>query len=86
MKFKLTLAQNSQTPEAINKLIKSKVNPTEINVGITSPKSLSDGRASRKLEIQALGEKIGEKCGEELEDNIQKLSNTRLVLLTSLRA
>jgi hypothetical protein len=48
MKFKLTLDQNSQTPEAIKKLIKSKVNPTEINVGITSPKSLSDGRASRK--------------------------------------
>jgi hypothetical protein len=61
------------------------VNPTEIKVGITSLKSLTDGRvmiqASSKNEIETLGEKIGEKCGEELEVNIQKLRNLRLDLL-----
>ena len=59
------------------------MNPTEIKVGITSLKSLRDGRviieASSKNEIEALGDKIGGKCGE-LEVNIHKL-NPRLVLL-----
>jgi hypothetical protein len=58
------------------------VNPTEIKVGITSLKSLRDGRvmieASSKNEIETLGEKVGGNCGEELEVNIQKLRNPRL--------
>jgi hypothetical protein len=37
--------------------------------------------ASSKNEIEILGDKIGEKCGEELEVNIQKLKNMRLLLL-----
>ena len=47
--------------------------------------TLRDGRilieAGSKKEIEALGEKIQERCGEELEINIQKLLNTRLVML-----
>jgi hypothetical protein len=46
----------------IKKLLKSKVNPTEIKVGITSLKFLRDGRvmiqANSKNEIEALGNKI----------------------------
>jgi hypothetical protein len=34
--------------------------------------------ASSKKEIDILGEKIGEKCGEELEVQVQKLGNQRL--------
>jgi len=68
----------------IKKLLKSKVNPSENEVGITSLKLRRDGRvmieASSKNEIETLGEKIGEECGEELEVNIQKLRNLRLVL------
>jgi hypothetical protein len=64
------------------------VNPTEIKVGITSIKFLRDGRvmieASSKKEIETLGEKIGENCGEELEVNTQKLRKSRLVLLNIL--
>jgi hypothetical protein len=37
--------------------------------------------ASSKDKIEALGDKIWEKCGEELEANIQKLRNPRLDLL-----
>jgi len=48
----------------IKQLLKSKVNPTEIKVRITSLKSLRDGRvmieANSKKEIETLGEKIGE--------------------------
>jgi hypothetical protein len=69
----------------IKKLLKTKVYPTQIKVGITSLKSLRDGRvmieASSKDEIETLGEKIREKCREESEVNIQKRRNPRLVLL-----
>jgi hypothetical protein len=69
----------------IKKLLKSKVNPTEIKMGITSLRMLRDGRVmiepSSKNEIEALGNKIEETCGVELEVNIQKRRNPRLVLL-----
>ena len=68
----------------IKKLLKSKVNPTEIKVGITSLKSLRDGRvmieASSRKEIVKLGDKIGGKCGGEVDVTIQKLRHPRLVL------
>jgi hypothetical protein len=85
-KFKLTItSKDSQTPEEIKRLLKSKVNPTEIKVGITSLRPLRDGRiiieAGSKKEIETLGEKIVEQCGEELEVKIQTLRNPRLVLL-----
>ena len=76
----------NQTSEMIKKLLKSKVNPTEMKVGITSLKLLRDGRvvieANSKNEIEALGNKIEETCGAELEVNIQKRRNPRLVLLS----
>jgi hypothetical protein len=85
-KYKLSLGSKLNQPlDMIKKLLKTKVNPTEIKVGVTSLKSRRDGRviieASSKSEIETQGEKIGEKYGEELEVNIQKLKNPRLFLL-----
>jgi hypothetical protein len=61
-KYRLTLRSKvNQPPDMIKKLLNTKVNPTEIKVGITSLKSLRDGRvmieASSKNEIETLGEK-----------------------------
>ena len=82
----LVRSKVNQTPEMIKKQLKSKVNPTEIKVGITSLKMLRDGRvmieASSKQEIEDLGSKIEETCGAELEVSIQKRRNPRLVLLS----
>jgi hypothetical protein len=76
----------NQTPDMIKKLLKSKVKPTKIKVGITSLKLLRDGRVmietKSKNEIEALENKIEETCGAELEVNIQKRRNPRLVLLS----
>jgi hypothetical protein len=76
----------NQTPEMIKKLLKSKVNPTEMKVGITSLKLLRDGRvmieANIKNKIEVLGNKIEETCGAELEVNIQKRRNPRIVLFS----
>lgn len=81
----LVRSKINQTPEMIKNQLKSKVNPTEIKVGITSLKMLRDGRlmieASSKQEIEALGNKIEETCGAELEVSIQKRRNPRMVLL-----
>jgi len=44
-KFKLLLRmEENHSPDEIQNLLKAKVNPTEINVGITSLKSLRDGK------------------------------------------
>ena len=85
-KFKLLLrSKDSQTPDEIKRLLKSKVNPAEIKVGNTSLRLLRDRRvtieAASKKEIETLGEKIGEQCGNELEVKVQRLRNPRLVLL-----
>ena len=52
-------------------MLKSKINPTEIKVGINSLKSLKNGRVqietSSKEEIEILTTDINEKCGGELE-------------------
>jgi len=68
----------------IKKLLKSRAYPSEIKVVITSLNVLRDGRvmieARSKNEIETLEEKIGEKRGEELEVNIQKLRNRSLFL------
>jgi len=85
-KFKLSLrTKDNHTPDEIMTLLKTKVYQTEINVCISALKTLRDGRilieAGSKTEIEALGEKIQERCGEQLEINIQKLRNPRLIIL-----
>ena len=53
------------------------LSPTEINVGITSLKSLRDGKViievGSKKDIDTLEEKIKERCGEELEIRVHRL-------------
>jgi predicted nucleic acid-binding Zn-ribbon protein len=76
-------SKTNQTSEMIKNHLKSKINPTEIKVGITSLRMLRDGRlmieASSKQEIEALGSKIEETCGTELEVSILKCRNPTLL-------
>ena len=63
-------------------LLKSKINPTEIKVGINSLKSLKDGRVlivtGSKEEAEILTRNIRDKCGEKLEAKVQKPRDPRL--------
>jgi hypothetical protein len=85
-KFEIIVrTKGTHTPEEIKSLLKEKVKLTEIKVGIQSLKPLRDGRViievgSRK-EMESLEEGIRERCGEELETNIQKLRKPSLVIL-----
>jgi hypothetical protein len=86
-KYKLIVRSKAKhLPDMIKKLLKSQVNPTEIKMGIASLKSLSDGKVmievSSKDEIETLRNKIEGKCGQ-LDVNIQKFRNPRLVLLST---
>jgi predicted ATPase with chaperone activity len=85
-KFKLTVkAKEDQSSEIIKGLLKSKINPTEIKVGINTFKSLKKGKVlietNSKEEIEALGKVINVKCGDKLEANIHKLRNPRQVII-----
>jgi len=68
----------------IKSVLKTKVNPTEIKVGIKSFKSLKDGRvlieAGSLDEINSLRTTIGNECGEYLEVTVPKLWKTRLII------
>ena len=85
-KFKLTVTtKRTHTPDEVQNLLKEKVKLTDINVGVQSLKTLRDGRViievGSKKEMELLEEGIRERCGEELETNIQKPRKPRLVIL-----
>ena len=87
-KFTLTLrTKDNHTPEEIIRVLKEKVNPAEIKVGITSLKALRDGRviieASSRNEINLLGDKIREECAETLAVNMQTLKKPRMIILNT---
>ena len=77
-------SKESHPPDTIKGLLKSKINPTDLNVGINSLKVLRDRRVQietgSKEEIEILTRDINDKCGDNLEVNTHKLRNPRLVI------
>jgi len=85
-RFKLAVkSKENQSSETIKGLIKPKINPTEIKVGINTFKSLKNGKVlietNSKEEIEALGKVINVKRGDKLDANIHKLRNPRLLII-----
>ena len=83
--FKLTVKSiGSTTQEKVTELLKAKINPTEIKVGINKFKVLNNGNiiigTNTKQEIEALEKEIATKCGGELEANVHKLRKPRLII------
>ena len=62
----------------------SKINSTDIKVGMNSLKILRDGRVQIKTGSYEVNETptrdINDKCGDKLEVNVHKLRNPRLVI------
>ena len=84
--FKITVkSKDNHSVEAIKGILKSKINPTDIKVGINSFKALTDGRVlittSSKEEAETLETDIKTKCGEKLEANFHRRRNPRLIIL-----
>jgi hypothetical protein len=87
-KFTLTLkTKDNHTPEEIIQILKDKVTPAEIKVGITSLRTLRDGpvliEAGSKNEIGRIGDKIRAECEETLEVKMQKLRKPRMIILNA---
>jgi hypothetical protein len=81
--FKITISsKDNQSAETTKGLLKSKINPTEIKVGVNSLKSLKDGRilivTGSKEEAEILTRNIRDKCGDKLEAKVQKPRDPRL--------
>ena len=85
-RFKITVtSKENQTSETIKEMLKSKINPSEIKVGINNFKVLRNGKilieTNTKEELETLGKDINTKCGDKLETHIHKLRNPRLVVI-----
>jgi hypothetical protein len=81
MAVKATVAH---PPDTIKQILKTKINPGEIKVGIRSFKSFSGGvllETNSKQEIEVLGKEIQAKCGSELEAKVHSLRKPRLIIL-----
>ena len=83
--YKMTVSSKSnQSSETHKQLLKAKINPTEIKVGINTFKTLNSGRVlietNSKEEIEALEKNIQTKCGGDLEMNIHTLRKPQLIV------
>jgi hypothetical protein len=71
-------------PEDIKQILKTKISPGEINVGVNTLKSLNGGVLIEMNcidEIELLGKEIQTKGGEELEVHIHRLRKPRIIIL-----
>jgi hypothetical protein len=85
-RFKLTVKPKEPLPpESITGLLKAKINPSKIRVGINALRTLRNGQVlietSSRTELEAIEKDINEKCGEKLEVNAHKLRSPRVVIL-----
>ncbi|KAJ4434170.1 hypothetical protein ANN_31046 [Periplaneta americana] len=77
-------SKTQQSSEYMKTLIKTKLNPTELKVGVSSFKALKNGNlvieTQNKVETDTICKNINEKCGIELEANTKKLRKPRLII------
>jgi hypothetical protein len=83
--YKLTItSKDSKSPDTIKHILKPKINPTDIRVGINSLKPLKNGKvqikAGSKEYIEILNKDVHEKCREKLEVTVHSLRNPRLII------
>ena len=84
-RLKLTLkSKQNQSTEEIRRLLKSKIDPVNMKIGIRAFKSLKNGivliEADSKEETETLNSQIRDTCGDQLEINVQKRRNPRLII------
>jgi hypothetical protein len=65
-------------------LVKTKVNPVDMKIGIVTLQGLRNGRllieTHNKQEIDALSKTINEMCGKELDASTPRRRNPRLII------
>lgn len=86
--FKMIVkSKNNQSTEYMRTLLKTKVNPIELKVGINSLKSLKNGHllieSGNKSEADIICQNINNKCGGELEANISMKRNPKIIIFST---
>ena len=80
----MVTSKDSLSPEEVKGILKATINSTKIKVGMKAIKALRNGRVQietgSKEEIERLTKDINEKCGKNLEAQVHKLRNLRLVI------
>jgi hypothetical protein len=75
---------DNKSAEEIKKLIRTKIDPVNMKIGIRTFKSLKNGNvlieADSKDEIELLNTHIRDKCGDHLEINFPKKRNPRQII------
>jgi hypothetical protein len=76
--------KENQSTEEIEKLLKTKIDPVNMKIGIKEFKSLRNGNvlieSDSKEEIERLDSQIRDKCGNQIETYIQKRRNSTLII------
>ena len=84
-KYKMAFrSRGVQHSEEIKQILKTKISPAELNVGVNTLKSLSGGvliETNSIQEIEVLEKEIQSNCGEELEACIHRLRKPRIIIL-----
>ena len=83
--FKLFVkSKANESTEYLKTLIKTKINPIDLKVGINSFKVLKNGQllieSTNKTEMDIICKNINEKCGAEVEANVSKPRNPRIII------
>ena len=84
-RYALTVtSSDNESTETIRDILKSKIKPTEIRVGINSLKTLRNGKilieTGSKEEIEILKRDINENCEGKLEAKVHTLRKLKLVI------
>ena len=84
-RYKMTIrSKKAHLPEEIKQLLKAKINPGEIKIGVTTLKTFNDSVLVETNIIgktEALGREIKAKCGEDLEPHIHRLRKPRIIII-----
>lgn len=83
--FQLTVkSKGNKNQEKIREILKARINPAEIKVGINKFRILNNGNiiigTNTTSEIETLEKEIASKCGGELEATVHKLRKPRLIV------
>ena len=75
---------DNKTAEEIKILLRTKIDPVNIKIGIRTFRSLKNGNvlieADSKEEIELLNTQIRDKCGDQVEAKVQKRRDPRLII------
>ena len=76
--------KDNKTAEAIKKLLRTKIGPVNMKIGIRPFKSFKNGnvliKADNKEKIETLNTQIRDKWGDQLEVNVQNRRNRLLII------